>query len=319
MTAARTSPIEQEALALLEWPRLAEHVAGFASTLQGRGHCLQLPLAASREESLQWLAQTTELLALDGLTEGGLSFAGVADLHQILQRCLKGGVASADELLEVASTLAAARRLRRQIDADDIRPVTSALVADLRTLPELEQRLHFCIDDGGRVADRASAGLAQLRRQIGSLRQERRDRLNGLLRAYAALLQDNVIAERNGRPVLAVKAGVASQLPGLVHDSSASGNTVFVEPQSVIPLGNRLRQLEAQEREEELLVLRELSTLVAGEHDALAHLQDVLLVLDVALARARYGAWLGAVRPELQADPLAPLQLENLRDRKSVV
>lgn len=313
MTAARTSPIEQEALALLEWPRLAEHVAGFASTLQGRGHCLQLPLAASREESLQWLAQTTELLALDGLTEGGLSFAGVADLHQILQRCLKGGVASADELLEVASTLAAARRLRRQIDADDIRPVTSALVADLRTLPELEQRLHFCIDDGGRVADRASAGLAQLRRQIGSLRQERRDRLNGLLRAYAALLQDNVIAERNGRPVLAVKAGVASQLPGLVHDSSASGNTVFVEPQSVIPLGNRLRQLEAQEREEELLVLRELSALVAGEHDALAHLQEVLLVLDVALARARYGAWLGAVRPELQADPLAPLQLENLR------
>ena len=304
--------IQQEALELLEWGRLAEHVAGFASTAQGRQLCRQLPLAPSREQSLQRLAETTELLALDGLCEGGLSFQGVADLQRTLQLCGKGGVASGDELLEVATTLAAARRLRRQIDDPLLRPVTTALVEELRTLPELEQRLRFCIEDGGRVADRASPPLAGLRRQIASVRQERRDRLNELLRRYAALLQDTVVAERNGRPVLAVKAGAAGQLPGLVHDSSASGSTVFIEPQAVIPLGNRLRQLEGEEREAERAVLLELSALVGEEQPALMHLQQVLIQLDFGLARARYGAWLGAVRPELEADPLAPLQLEGL-------
>jgi|LauGreDrversion4_2_1035121.scaffolds.fasta_scaffold18229_5 DNA mismatch repair protein MutS2 len=313
VNSASFSGIQREALELLEWGRLGEHVAGFASTTAGRRVCRELPLAPSLQASRQLLAQTTELLALDGVLEGGLSFQGVADLRRTVQLCAKGGVASADELLDVATTLAAARRLRRQIDDPELRPTTTALVEELRTLPELEQRLLFCIEDGGRVADRASPPLAQLRRQIGAARQERRDRLNDLLRRYAALLQDSVISERNGRPVLAVKAGAASQLPGLVHDSSASGSTVFIEPQAVIPLGNRLRQLEGEERDAERAVLLELSGLVGQEQSALEHLQRVLLLLDCGLARARYGAWLGAVRPELDADPLAPLQLEGLR------
>jgi len=305
--------IQQEALELLEWPRLAQHLAGFASTPLGRQRCLALPLAPSLEASRSLLAETTELIALDGLTEGGLSFQGVADLSRTLQICAKGGTASGDELLAVASTLAAARRLRRQIDDPALRPVCTALVAELRTLPELEQRLHFCLEESGRVADRASPPLGDLRRQLAAVRQDRRDRLNDLMRRFAALLQDTVVAERNGRPVLAVKAGAAAQLPGLVHDSSASGSTVFIEPQAVIPLGNRIRQLEGQEREAEQAVLLELSGLVAAELPALEHLQEVLVQLDAALARARYGQWMGAVRPELEGDPLAPLQLEELR------
>ncbi len=211
----------------------------------------------------------------------------------------------------MATTLAAARRLRRQIDDPELRPITTALVEGLRTLPELEQRLRFCIEDGGRVADRASPPLAQLRRQIGAARQERRDRLNDLLRRYAALLQDTVIAERNGRPVLAVKAGAASQLPGLVHDSSASGSTVFLEPQAVIPLGNRLRELEGEERDAERAVLQELSALVGARASGVGAAPAGAAAAGCALARARYGAWLGAVRPELVADPLAPLQLRG--------
>jgi DNA mismatch repair protein MutS2 len=311
-TAAK-SGIQREALELLEWGRLGEHVAGFAGTVAGRRRCRELPLGPSLAASQELLAQTGELLALDGLLEGGLSFQGVADLSRTVQLCAKGGVAGGDELLDVATTLAAARRLRRQIDDPELRPATTALVEALRTLPELEQRLRFCIEEGGRVADRASPPLAQLRRQIAAARQERRDRLNELLRRYAALLQDSVIAERNGRPVLAVKAGAAGQLPGLVHDSSASGSTVFIEPQGVIALGNRLRQLEGEEREAERAVLQELSGLVGAEQPVLDQLQQVLLQLDCALARARYGAWLGAVRPQLEADPLAPLQLEGLR------
>ena len=136
--------VEAEALELLEWWRLAEQVAGFAGTPLGRALCRRLPLAASRAQSQALLAETSELLALDGLTEGGLSLQGIADLSHTLQLCAKGGVAPADDLLDVATTLAAARRLRRQIDDPQLRPVTSALVAELRTPPELEQRLRCC-------------------------------------------------------------------------------------------------------------------------------------------------------------------------------
>jgi len=305
--------IAAEALDLLEWPRLAGHVASFASTAAGERHCAVLPLPSSCGESRKLLAETTELLGLDGVLEGGLSFRGVADIAATVLRCAKGGTAGGEALLAVATTLAAARRLRRQIEDDALRPVTSALVADLRTLPELEQRLHFAIEEGGRVADRASAELEGLRRQLQGVRAERRERLQELIRRWASLLQDTVVSERNGRPVLAVKAGAASQVGGIVHDSSASGSTVFVEPHAVIPLGNRIRELEGREREIEEEILLELSGLVGEEAAALEHLQAVLVRLDAGVARARYGAWLGAVRPELEPDPAAPFEFRELR------
>ncbi|MEB3300786.1 MAG: endonuclease MutS2, partial [Cyanobacteriota bacterium] len=305
--------IGAEALDLLEWPRLCSQVASFAVTSSGRRFCQALPLASTPAASQELLGETTELLALDGLSEGGLSFQGVADLTTTVALCAKGGTAGGEPLLEVATTLAAARRLRRQIDDPSLRPITTALIDSLRTLPELEQRLQFCLEEGGRVADRASPALQGLRRQLAGLRAERRERLADLLRRWAPSLQDTVIAERNGRPVLAVKAGAAAQLPGLVHDSSASGSTVFLEPQAVIPLGNRIRELEGEERELEEAVLRELSGLVGEEREALEHLQAVLLRLEAGLARARYGAWLGALRPELSSNPLAPWSLEGLR------
>jgi DNA mismatch repair protein MutS2 len=310
---AAAEAIAAEALDLLEWPRLAGHVASFASTLAGERHCLALPLPPSCAESHALLSETTELLGLDGVLEGGLSFRGVADIAATVLRCAKGGTAGGEALLDVATTLASARRLRRQIEDEVLRPGTSALVADLRTLPELEQRLHFAIEEGGRVADRASAELEGLRRQLQGVRAERRERLQELIRRWGHLLQDTVVAERNGRPVLAVKAGAASQAAGIVHDSSASGSTVFVEPQAVIPLGNRIRELEGRERELEEQILAELSALVGEEAAALEHLQAALVRLDAGVARARYGAWLGAVRPELEADPAAPFEFRELR------
>jgi DNA mismatch repair protein MutS2 len=298
---------------LLEWPRLAEHLASFASTGAGERQCRLLPLPVDRQSSETLLAETTELLGLDGLVEGGLSFQGAADIAATVSLCAKGGCAGGEELLALAGTLAAARRLRRQIDDTELRPVCTALVAELRTLPELEQRLHFCLEEGGRLADRASAPLAGLRRQSLAVRSERRERLQELLRRYGPLLQDTVVAERSGRPVLAVKAGAASQVRGLVHDSSASGSTVFIEPQAVIGLGNRLRELQGQEQELERALLLELSGLVGEQAPSLEQLQRVLVRLDAGLARARYGAWLGAVRPQLAAAAEAAFELRDLR------
>ena len=303
----------EETLELLEWPRLCQHLSSFASTLQGRRHCCLGSLPDSLPESLILQARTQEMASLDGLLDGGLSFQGVGDLDVILLRCSKGGVASGEELLAVADTLGAARRLRRQIDDPELRPVCTALLVDVATLPELEQRLKFSIEEGGRIADRASSELEGLRRQWQELRSRRRDKLQDVIRRWSAHLQDTVIAERHGRPVLAVKAGAGGQCPGMVHDSSASGSTVFVEPKSVVDLGNRLADLDGRIREEEQRVLAELSAAVADQVDGLFALMSVLLQLDLALARGRYGQWLGAVPPRLEATGEAPFTLQNLR------
>ena len=222
-----------------------------------------------------------------------------AEARQISSESLKGAVRAdaAEVALEKAAKLDAAG-----VADGEVCSVAAAAAVVLSRLDEAAAWIAKAKAAGARK-DR----LAELEATIDH------DRLNGLMRSFAALLQDTVVAERNGRPVLAVKAGAAAQLPGLVHDSSASGSTVFIEPQAVIPLGNRIRQLEGQEREAEQAVLQELSTLVAAELPALDHLQQVLMQLDAALARARYGQWMGAVRPELEGDPLAPLQLEELR------
>ena len=303
----------EETLELLEWPRLCDHLSSFASTVQGRRACRVGSLPESLPASLLLQARTLEMAALDGLLEGGLSFQGVSDLDPILLRCSKGGTASGEDLLAVAETLGAARRLRRQIDDPDLRPHCTALLVDVATLPELEQRLKFAIEDGGRVADRASALLEGHRRQWQELRARRRDKLQEIIRRWASHLQDTVIAERHGRPVLAVKAGAGGQCPGMVHDSSASGSTVFVEPKSVIDLGNRLADLDGRIREEEQRVLAELSAAVAEQVDGLQALMVVLLELDLALSRGRYGQWLGAVPPRLEASENAPFALKDLR------
>ena len=303
----------EETLELLEWPRLCQHLSSFASTRQGRRHCRLGSLPDTLPESITLQARTLEMASLDGLLDGGLSFRGVGDLEMTLLRCSKGGVASGEELLTVADTLGAARRLRRQIDDPELRPVCTALLVDVATLPELEQQLKFAIEEGGRVADRASAVLEGLRRQWQEMRSRRRDKLQDVIRRWSVHLQDTVISERHGRPVLAVKAGAGGQCPGMVHDSSASGSTVFVEPKSVVDLGNRLADLDGRIREEERRVLAELSSAVAEQIDGLFALTLVLLQLDLALARGRYGQWLGAVPPRLEASGEAPFTLQDLR------
>ena len=303
----------KETLELLEWPRVCEHLSGFASTGMGRLAARQLPLPATPEASRARLAEAVEMAVLDDLSEGGLSFRGVQDLSPVLLRCSKGGVASGEELLGVADTLSAARRLRRQIDDPELRPVCTALIATMATLPDLEQRLKFALEEGGRVADRASPALAGLRQQWQRLRQERRDKLQELLRRLGSALQDTVIAQRHGRPVLAVKAGAVGQVPGQVHDSSASGSTLFVEPRSVLTMGNRLVELESRIRDEERKVLAELSAAVAEEHDPLTVVVQVLLQLDLALARGRYGRWLGGSIPQVETSTDARFRFQGLR------
>jgi len=290
--------IQEEALELLGWPELCQHLAGFASTTMGRQALLRLSLPGDLSRSQQLHQETRELLELDQQLEGGLDFRGVVDLGPLVGRCCKGGIATGEALLGAAATMAAMRKLRRQINDPQRQPVTTACLARLQSLQQLERRLNHCLEEGGHVADRASGALAAVRRQLGELRLALRQQLHVLLRRHQAVLQDTIISSRHGRAVVALKAGALDQLPGLVHDSSTSGNTLFVEPQVLVPLGNRIRDLEAQERQEEEQVLRQLSQLVADDAQPLLDICAALLRLDTALARGRYGAAMGGIQPD---------------------
>ena len=314
--------IQEEALDLLGWPELCQHLAGFASTTMGRQALLRLSLPGDLSRSQRLQQETRELLERDQHLEGGLDFRGVVDLNPLVERCCKGGIATGEALAGVATTMAAVRKLRRQINDPHHQPVTTACLAQLQGLHQLERRLNHCLEEGGHVADRASSTLAAVRHQLGQLRLKLRQQLHVLLRRHQAVLQDTIISSRHGRAVIALKAGALDQLPGLVHDSSTSGNTLFVEPQVLVPLGNRIRDLEAQERQEEEQVLRQLSQLVADDAQHLLDTRAALLRLDMALARGRYGAAMGGIQPDfleasLKADgtgaPQGPILLRQLR------
>ncbi len=163
-----------ESLELLEWPTVCSHLSTFALTQQGRNKCKSFDLPLDISLSKELLSQTLEIGSLDISLDGGISFEGVHDLENILLTCSKGGVAIGEDLLKVADTLRAARKLRKLIFDQLIRPRLSELLKDIATLPDLQKLLEFGLDEGGRIADRASPKLSELRRHRNSVRLQRK-------------------------------------------------------------------------------------------------------------------------------------------------
>lgn len=292
--------IQQETLELLEWARLCQHLSTFASTKLGAIASRQLRIPLTQRESEALLDQTREAYRLD--QSANVSFAGVQDIGDALERAERQGLLSGEELLAIANTLNGARQLRRVVDAQEDLPVLQALVEDLRTYPELEQEIHRCIDDRGDVADRASPKLAGIRTQLKSNRDEIYQKLQRILQRHAGAVQEQLVTQRGDRFVIPVKAPQKDAIPGIVHDVSTSGMTLYVEPHNVVELGNRLRQLYRQERIEEEIVLRELTTQVSAVQPDLERLLVIVTTLDLATARARYSSWLEGNAPRFITD-----------------
>ncbi len=290
---------QEETLELLEWPQVCKQLASFASTSSGRRECIKGLIPKEYESSCIYISETIEMIEIDEEIEGGLSFLGVNDIEPILNRCLKGGIATGLELLEIAATLKASQRIRRQITETEYRPNISRLVADMRTLPELQRVIEFGLEEGGRIADRASEKMKSLRTELFRLRIQRRDYLKNIIAKYTSILHDNIIAERFGRPVLALKSSAVDLLKGTIHDSSASGNTIFVEPKEVILLGDQIVSVQGKILVEETRLLSNWSREVGSNFSTLELLSGILMRLDFSLARARYGKWLGGVAPNI--------------------
>ncbi|MEH2138919.1 endonuclease MutS2 [Nostoc sp.] len=306
--------IQSETLELLEWHRLCQHLATFAATKLGATAARHLKIPDSQTQSEQLLEQTKEVYQLESRLTTGLSFEGIQDIGDSLERAERSGVLSGDELLAIATTLAGARSLRRVIDNQEDLPILTELVADLRTYPELEQEIHRCIDERGQVTDRASQKLGEIRTDLRRLRTQITQKLQNILQAKSGAVQEQLITQRSDRFVIPVKAPQKDAIPGIVHDTSTSGATLYVEPNSVVPLGNQLRQIIRREQAEEEAIRRILTEQIAAVKPDLERLLAIATTLDMATARSRYSYWLGANPPRfIQRQDSETITLRNLR------
>jgi DNA mismatch repair protein MutS2 len=305
--------ITQETLNLLEWHRLCQHLSTFAATKLGVSAARQLQLPVTQAASEKLLAQTREIYNLEQQLDSGWTFKGIKDIGTSLERVKIGGMLAAKELLDVATTLAGMRYLRRLIDAKSEELATLAeLVVDVRTYPEIEQDIHHCIDDRAEITDRASPKLAEIRQETKSLRNRIYKQLQGIMQRNPTAIQEAVITQRGDRFVLPVKPAQKDTIRGIIHDVSSTGSTYYIEPNAIVQLGNQLRQKEKQEKREEEIILKALSEKVGEVQEDLERVLAVATMLDLATAKARYGLWLEANPPHF----INPTQAETTTLRR---
>jgi DNA mismatch repair protein MutS2 len=291
--------IESETLTLLEWARIGQHLATFTATKLGLVAARQLLIPTHIEQSQSLLNQTKEIDILEQQLGTSLSFEGICDIAKPLQRASVQGVLNGRELYDVATTLAGMRRIRRSIDSSEDIPTLQELVINIRTYPELEQEIYHCIDDHGDVTDRASEKLRLIRIELKTTRDRIQKLLQNILQRHSNAIHQPVITQRGDRFVIQVKVTHKETIPGVVHDVSASGSTLYVEPHAIVSLGNQLRQFQRQEQREVEIICRDLSAKVAEVGEDLNILLVVATAIDLATARYRYSNWLGANPPRL--------------------
>ena len=296
------SELFEKSIRTLELPAVLEKLAAKAVSQAAKDRCLKLTPSTDAEEVLRLLDETDAAKERLGL-HGSPSFSGVKDVSAALTRADHGGMLNTRELLDIAGVLTASRRVA---DYDAQRQgeetVLDRLFASLHTNKYLEEQIRSAILDEETIADTASSELADIRRKMRLAASKGRQILQRIISspAYAKVLQEALITQRDGRFVVPVKAECKGSMPGLVHDVSSSGATLFVEPMGVVQANNELKELEAREKKEIDRILRQLSAACAGSMENILWDYDILVHLDVIFARAQLSYQLNASRPEVR-------------------
>lgn len=286
----------------LEFDAVLSRLAACASFSGGKERALNLEPSNNPiwvEEGQRETAEARQMLE----TAEAPPFGGLRDIRPLAGRARKGGLLDGKELAEIAWTLEGAGRLRRHLERHTVengllRAFSQALNENAPLRSEIARCVHL---DDGTVLDEASPELARLRREIRASQSRMRKQLDGMLQASAVrpYLQEPLITVRGGRYVLPVKQEHRSQVPGVVHDQSASGATVFIEPLAVVETGNELRRLQAEEEEEIRRILRALTEKVAASAGELVQTAESLAHLDFVFAKARLALEWNASAPRL--------------------
>jgi DNA mismatch repair protein MutS2 len=307
--------VDAKALHLLDFDKIRRQLAEHAAFGGGRQLALALEPAADTQEVRARLARTRQARDYQD-RRGGPELGGAHDVRSEVEAAGRDRTLLPQELLDIRDTIAAARRFRRAIDREAARwPELAGLAERLEPCPALFDAIGQALDDSGAVLDSASPALKRIRREL----RVAHDRIMRQLQAIVGrvegreFLQEALITQRSGRYVIPVKSEFRGRLPGVVHDTSDSGATVFVEPLAVVDAGNRYRELEVEEQKEVERVLRELTSDVAAEADALHETLAALAELDLAFACASYAYALRAVEPKIVTAPRPLLEFPRAR------
>lgn len=293
--------ITQKALSTLEFDRIRAMLAETARTEGARERAMMLTPSVGAETIRKSLGQTSDAKRLAGL-RGTPSFGDVRDVTDALDRAAKGAALSARELLEIARVLQVARSLRDYNETDkrfdtSLDELFSLLIVNRH----LEERITHAILSEDMIADEASPELAEIRRKTRAANARVRETLQKYITGttYSKYLQENIVTMRNGRYVIPVKAEHKNEIHGLVHDTSASGATIFIEPMGVVEANNEIRTLAAREQKEIERILFELSAEAAGYSGAITADYHTITELAFIFAKAELSYQMNADEPHL--------------------
>lgn len=303
----RSIKMNAKVLQTLEYNKIIDQLVSFASSPSGREFCLNLKPQTDRNRIEMSQRETSDALT-HILTKGELSFYGIQDIRPSLKRLEIGSSLGNHELLDIALLLSSAASVKNYFrqalrEDDSTGDSLNERYQLIEPLSPLMQEIRRCIPEHDVIADDASTGLAQVRRQLKLTNDRIHEQLNSILNSSSrSMLQDSIITMRNGRYCLPVKAEYRSSFRGMLHDQSATGSTLFIEPAAVVKLNNDIRQLELQEQEEIDKILADLSNLAAEQSFFLAQDYRVLCELDFIFARAMLSKKMRGTRPLFPAE-----------------
>ncbi len=316
--------MNEKAIRILEYDRILEQLAALATSQEGANRCRALRPFSDLYEIRQRQRQTTDACSRI-FRKGSPSFGNVRDIRPMLLRLRVGGILHAEELLTIAALLENAGRIKaygRSDSADAEEDSLDSFFALLEPVHPLSSEIRRCIPAPDEISDDASPGLRQVRRSIRIAGDRIHSQLNGMINgSLRSCLQDAVITLRDGRYCLPVKAEYRSSVPGMVHDQSSTGATLFIEPMTVVRLNNEIRELRAREAEEIEAVLAELSSRAALSSESLELDLENMAELDFIFARAKLSLDMKASEPVFNTDRRIRLRQARhpLIDRKAVV
>ncbi|MGE3153465.1 MAG: endonuclease MutS2 [Nitrospiraceae bacterium] len=296
--------LKQDTIRALEWERLLEALAGHARSTMGAQYCRGLKLATDLTEATERQRETVQMA---GLRAGTDPFPALpfADVSELLQRTGKGGVLDSHELRDVGSVIRliedVIRYLSRHREDAACLAALGAPLPPAHVLSGLRAELEWAIDPEGTIKDSATPELRRLTQQVHDLKQQVRHRLESILQSkrYEDILQERYFAQREGRYVVPVKTEMRTAVPGIVHDVSASGATVFLEPRELVEVNNAIKVAEVAVEREINRILHELSLVVSVQASALSEALDILALFDAIHAKAALAAQLRASAPAL--------------------
>jgi len=289
----------EKSMQTLELPAVLAQLSAEATSEPGKLEAERLRPSVSVWEVRERLAETSAAKALIG-EKGNPSFHGVRNVEESLKRADIGGMLNTRELLTIAGLLRAARTVRAYAAGDrGDRARLEPLFQSLRGNKFLEDRITGAIAGEDELTDNASPALSDIRRKIRRMSGKVRETLQRIIAspAYSKALQEPIITQRSGRFVVPVKAEYKSALPGLTHDISSSGATLFIEPMAVVEANNEIRELEAEEQAEIERILMELSAQAAAHREDITNDYEILVALDVIFAKARLSFRQRAMEP----------------------